>query len=362
VDRAAAAAAAGGDDVQADAQSLPLRSLALDTVGSKVRWRSNACGMRLLPCLAAACPQLTQLQLKGCFVAEGQQQQLATALTALRELRELSMEPPGLMAVPALELGSQLNKLRLTNVLLSAAGFRSLPPSTLVDLAYQPDAGFFSSALRPVGHLTALARLACYKLDAGSNAPSSVQQLQLTYCDNPGLLHALTRLQSLTCGMSCSLEQLQAAVVAIGPSLTALNVGVRLNSGFGPALLSWRVSGPSVPLTGLTVGLESTSVGHLGQWKGLTRLSLSRIGQTETAAAAAASLQQLAQQLQHLMALRELVLRMPYFDQPQVPVQPLVDAVVGMSTLRSLTCDPHWLDAQQRAQLRGMTQLAHLVV
>jgi hypothetical protein len=349
---AAAADGYGDDDEQADAQPqpLPLRSLALSNSSTDM-WCSHAYGImrRLLPSLAAACPQLTQLKLKGCFVAKGGQQQLATAFTALRQLRELSLEPPGLMAVPALELGTQLNKLRLNKVVLSAAGFSGLPPS-LVELKYCSTC----SALPAAGHLTALTRLECYSLDAGSNAPPSVQHLQVAWRSNPAVLHHLTRLRSLNWGyVECSLEQLHAAVSAIGPSLTSLDM--RACADLDRALLSQRVSGPSLPLTGLTVSLESTSATHLGQWTGLTRLSLHVVYQ-ETP-------QQVAQQLQQLTALRELVLCVSCFIQPQALVQPLVDAVVGMSTLRSLEfrgSSQSCLAAEQRAQLHGMTQLTQL--
>jgi hypothetical protein len=193
--------------------------------------------------------------------------------------------------------------------------------------------------------------LECYSLDAGSNAPPSVQHLQVTWCTNPAVLHHLTRLRSLNWGyVECSLEQLQAAVVAIGPSLTTLDL--RAGGDLAGALLSQRVSGPSLPLTGLTVDINAqTSVGHLGQWTGLTKLLLSHGTLQETP-------QQVAQQLGQLTALRDLVLWLLSSEAPEA-WQPVVECVVGMRSLRSLEISPG-LDAQQCAQLRGVTQLKNL--
>jgi hypothetical protein len=177
--------------------------------------------------------------------------------------------------VPTLQLGRQLTKLRLVGVELSAEGFNSLPPS-LLDLHFTPS----HRGLPAAAHLTALTRLECYELDAGSRVPQSVQQLKLVWCSNPAPLHHLTCLRSLTCRVTkCSLQQLQAAVAAIGPSLTSLDM--RAGADLARALLSQRVSGPSLPLTGLTVGSEQTPVAHLGQWTGLTRLALYSVEPTE---------------------------------------------------------------------------------
>jgi hypothetical protein len=121
-----------------------------------------------------------------------------------------------------------------------------------------------------------------------------------------------------------------------------------------PALLSQRVSGPSLPLTGLRLEhCGSASLANLGQWAGLTRLHLQFVHVVETP-------QHLAHQLQQLTALRELELAR--FGAPQVSLQPLVDAVVGMSTLRGLTCLWCRFNAQQCAQLRGITQLTQLLL
>jgi hypothetical protein len=100
-----------------------------------------------------------------------------------------------------------------------------------------------------------------------------VQQLQLTRCSNPALLHRLKQLRSLDCGfLVCSLEQLQAAVAAIGPSLTELDMHVE--APLDGQLLSQRVTGlPMLPLTGLSL-CDPVSIAQLGQWTGLTSLKL----------------------------------------------------------------------------------------
>jgi hypothetical protein len=350
---AVAAAGAGNDEGEAGAaaQPLPLRSLVLSTAAG--RRRIAACSIRLLPSLAAACPQLTQLQLGGDMM---ETTELATAFTALPRLQDLSLETryfsTGAMTVPELRLGSQITKLRLSGLELSAEAFSSLPPS-LADLEYHP---FGHDVLPAAGHLTALTRLWCNAVAAHSNVRPSVEDLRLVSCDNSTPLQHLTRLRSLRfLRTDCTLEQLQAAVTAIGPSLTALDVWAV--GDLGRALLSQRVSNPSLPLTGLNAGRYydnmQTSVAHLGQWTGLTRLSLVYVEPTETP-------QQLAQQLQQLTALHKLALQYVYLVQPRPSLQPLVDGIVGMSSLRDLSFSWCASDAQQRAQLQGMTQLTRL--
>jgi hypothetical protein len=90
------------------------------------------------------------------------------------------------------------------------------------------------------------------------------------------------------------------------------------------------------------------------------QLALCRIEAPETP-------QVLAQQLPLLTALRELeLIGLGFRSVPQPSLQPLVDAVAGMGSLRSLSfaLDAQGragLDAQQRAQLQGMMQLTQLV-
>jgi hypothetical protein len=328
--RAAEAAAAAGPAAASAPQGLPLRSLVCDNRNSSASGQAGDNSVSLLLDSLAACPKLTRLQFTSWWRTDiWQPQRLAAALTALRGLRELILEERGYEALlPALQLGTQLTKLRLVGIRLLLKP-NSLPAS-LVELACQGNRG---AVLPPAGHLTALTRLQCESVDAGSSVPPSVQHLQLALCNNPAPLHHLTRLRMLDCGFtSCSLEQLQAAVAAIGPSLTSLEMWAHDN--LRPALLSQRVSGPSLPLTGLTVnGVtgEQISVAHLGQWSGLTRLHLQFVHVVETP-------QHLAHQLQQLTALRELDL--PYLrfsGAPQVSLQPLVDAVAGMRTLRRLS-------------------------
>ena len=112
--------------------------------------------------------------------------------------------------------------------------------------------------------------------------------------------------------------------------------------------------GQVLPLTGLTVSGYGGSMAHLGQWTGLTRLMLLYVTVED-------SPQQLTQQLQQLTRLSALeVLHLRFPGQPQPSLQPLVDGVVGMSSLRSLHWTSHDLHAQQEAQLRGMAQLTKL--
>jgi hypothetical protein len=297
-----------------------------------------------------------------------QPQRLAAALAALHGLKDLSLSvryrTVALPALPAV-LGTQLTKLQLEGVELSAAAMRTLPPS-LADWEYLPRS---APARAPVDitHLSGLRRLSWSSLQSGDKLLPSLEWVQLGDALALEPLHPLTRLQSLrSARYSASLEQLQAAVAAIGPSLTALDVTVSDYDVDGRDLLSQRIAGPPIlPLTGLSVrGWYGGSLAHLGQWTGLQRLSLAVAGNCDVP--------QLAAQLAQLTALQELEVgqwgsmgeasprlenRIKFCESQHL--QPLIDCIVGMASLRSFNgyCV---VSDQQRAQLQAATQLTKL--
>ena len=110
-----------------------------------------------------------------------------------------------------------------------------------------------------------------------------------------------------------------------------------------------------LPLTGLCVrGWYDGSVAHPGQWTGLQSLKLEPNGDCD--------IPQLAGQLVQLTALQELALIMQQQASQASQLQPLVDAIVGMASLRSVDCGRGVLVAQQRAQLQAATQLTKLTL
>jgi hypothetical protein len=107
-----------------------------------------------------------------------------------------------------------------------------------------------------------------------------------------------------------------------------------------------------LPLTVLSLSdYAAPEVQHLGQWTALTRPGL----QYQVWPPG------LAEQVKRLTALKDLRLLLGDFGQvPAVSqVQPVVDCIVGMTSLRCLVFAA-FLSDEQQAQLRGMTQLTKL--
>lgn len=205
---------------------------------------------------------------------------------------------------------------------------------------------------------------ACRPSTCRSRLPTSLQQLDAYSILGVQPLLGLTQLQDLEISCLASRQQLQQLAAAIGSSITSISISEAPRD-MAKVLLSKRFD-HTLPLTELgfiegdisafvSAKITVLSAAHLGQWRKLRSLALPDYMKfVETP-------EQLAAQLQMLTCLTSLALSANVGGSHYAPVlQPVVDCIVGLSSLKCLLMRDQQLTGEQRATLQALTCLTEL--